>query len=955
MGFVVFQPRRIFAPNGTFSGLPLALETLGGNRWGSPVHRIRRSVVVVSLVRRAVSPSEDTGEARKRLVVVESPAKAKTITRLLEGRGYVVESSVGHVRDLASKKQQLPEALKSASWGPLGVDVESGQFTPIYVFIEGKRKIVSQIKKQMEDVSELILATDGDREGEAISWHLLETLRPGSNVTVKRAVFHEITRDAILESFENSSNSLNMDLVRAQETRRIVDRLAGFTMSPLLWKKIARGLSAGRVQSVAMDMIVRREHERFSFVQGSYFGVEAEFETDPPFSAELTHLAQRRVAGGKDLDDATGTLSQEAQERGVFHLRENDADSLVYTLSSLDKKMEVVKVERKRRRMKSPAPFITSTLQQEASRRLGVSASSVMKIAQSLYEQGFITYMRTDNPFLSGNSTKAAREAIVKEFGTHLLGSSDDFAPKKPPKNAQEAHEAIRPAGEVFVNPKDVGLSDIELKLYTLIYRRTLASQMRCAELDITSVTLGIGDAIFRASGTTVVSLGFLLAYETDYTEESGDSRGRILPELSESQKISVKTLVGKKHETKPPARYTDASLVKQLESCGVGRPSTYATIIETLVDRKYVFRLDSSRSLAPSFTAFAVDRLLLQYCPSFVDPSFTAQMEEALDTIASGNGDRIEYLRNYYYGDHGLLNTVKRVELEAHSADLRRVELPSLQELGNSVALFVGPFGTYVEDHSTGLRASVPRNVLPSDLDAHQVRDILTRAENPTLGQDPQSGLPVLLKIGRFGPYLQLGEEEPNSTQKPKRAALLPGMDVGTVDLQSALNLLQLPRLVAVHPRTGLEIRAGIGRFGPFLMHDDKFLSVPKSDDIFTLTAERATAIVTDAEEKELARGDEVLGQHDGKAVRLVRGKFGPYLRVGRRSVALPTSLKKSTSIKFDDVIDLLEASLSSKSKEKRKGSEKQTTALSKDDKPPPGDSKVPRKRRTRKSSELV
>jgi len=982
---------------------------------------------------------------RRALVIVESPAKARTIQRILGGGGgggganadgnapprYIVESCVGHVRDLPSSAKQIPAAVKGEPWARLGVDVANG-FRPLYVLMPKKSKIIAALRAQLADCDELVLATDEDREGEAIAWHLVQLLKPDKlGVPVQRAVFHEITPAAVTAAFA-SMRAIDEHLVSAQETRRVLDRLAGYTMSPLLWQKISRGLSAGRVQSVAMTHIVRREHRRLAFVRADYAGAKAVVAAGGgAFEVSLVALAGRRLATGKDFDPSTGRLWADADARrarqaddgdaadvddggaadgdgdgdsdgdgGVsrrkkggaaaasakppLQLKKTAAKAVVKALTAADG-WAIDDVTRRGTRRRPPPPFITSTLQQESSRRLGMPAAKTMRVAQGLYERGLLTYMRTDNPTLSEQAVAATRSAIVDRYGGDHLGAGRVGAK---PKSAQEAHEAIRPAGEVFLSPAEAGLEGDEARLYALVYRRTLASQMADAAVDTTTITVrspplpppllaqirggkaadgappaaeaGDDVGIFRASGTIVVFPGFLAVYSDAFgahaeggageADGGGDGGGaaaagvspsaasarpgtaaaaaQVLPDVVPGAPTTCSALDVVQHTTIPPARYTDASLVKELEALGVGRPSTYASIVETLVLRGYVTRGTREtagrlppQALAPRLTAFVVDQLLSRYFPSFVDAAFTADMERSLDAIAAGAADRQEYLASYYLGEGGLAASVARMEKEIDTAWARRLVLPGqgggagtadggggkrsaaakkkdVARGGGGLAagaeVFVGPYGPYIElprgvvDAAAAagggdagrevIKASLPAATLADELSAERLEQILSRALDPVIGTDPATGLDVLVRTGRYGPYVQLGrdvdyvpEEKPKRkvgkkglaaaaaaataatapsaadaadtasppadapaltadgkrVGKPKRASLLPGMDVGDVNLPTALRILSLPRLLGVHPTLGGEVKAGMGRFGPYVVHNGVFVSL--------------------------------------------------------------------------------------------------------------------------------
>ncbi|MGF1669280.1 MAG: type I DNA topoisomerase, partial [Balneolaceae bacterium] len=760
----------------------------------------------------------------KSLVIVESPTKTKTIKKYLP-KGYVVDSSMGHIRDLPSSAKEIPAKYKKESWSNIGINVDEG-FEPIYVVPSGKKKIVTRLKKLLKDSDELILATDEDREGEAISWHLVELLKP--SVPVKRMVFHEITNEAIKEALENFRD-IDIHLVEAQETRRILDRLAGYTISPLLWKKIAPGLSAGRVQSVAVRFLVDRERERMRFRSGRYFDLKAKLskkDENQFFEADLSHLNGKRLASGKDFDENTGKLKK---PDSVVLLGEKDAGLLREKLE--DAVWEVTKVEKNRQKRNPAAPFITSTLQQEANRKFGFSARDTMSIAQKLYENGYITYMRTDSTSLSGQAIHAARTAVEEIYGKEYLFERVRTYSKKS-KGAQEAHEAIRPAGSSFRLPEKSGLSGRQFKLYDLIWKRTIATQMAEAELEFTNVvitaTKNDTSADFKASGKKILFPGYFRAYVegSDDPESALENQEIFLPELNEKDKTNLKEIEAISHETKPPGRYTEATLVRELEKQGIGRPSTYASIISTIQDRGYV--KSEGKTLIPTFTAFAVTSLLEKHFPDLVDSDFTSSLEDKLDEIAAGKHDPQKYLENYYKGSDGLKAKVDKQEDKIDAQEARLLDLPV--EGLNGIQIHVGKFGPYIKmkKGDEEITTSLPADMAPGDITPEKLNELLAmEKEGPqSLGHDPETGKPVYVLTGRFGPYVQLGEAD-ETNKKPKRTSLLKGMKPEDVDLDTALALLNLPRTLGNHPETGKEVKAGIGRYGPFVLHDGTFKSL--------------------------------------------------------------------------------------------------------------------------------
>ncbi len=816
----------------------------------------------------------------KTLVVVESPTKAKTLRGFLPP-GYDIAASMGHIRDLPESASEIPENVRAEEWARLGVNVHA-DFQPLYVIPGPKRKVVSELRSRLKEADRLILATDEDREGESIGWHLLQVLKP--KVPVSRIVFHEITPEAIREALR-APRDVDENLVRAQETRRILDRLVGYTVSPLLWKKIATGLSAGRVQSVAVYLLVERERQRRAFRSGTYWDLEALLARGgEEFSAQLVSVGSVRVATGRDFDEATGSL---IPGREVLLLDEQSARELRERLES--ETWTVLDTEEKPTVRRPAPPFTTSTLQQEANRKLRMSARDTMKVAQRLYEEGLITYMRTDSVHLSQQAIEAARKRIQALYGDeYLSGSPRQFTTKS--KGAQEAHEAIRPAGTEMRPVDETGLSGREAALYDMIWKRTVASQMAEARVTQISARIGAGDAIFRASGKRIDFPGFFRAYVegSDDPEAALEDRDEPLPPLRRGDILDLRDLEAIGHETQPPARFTEASLVKTLEAEGIGRPSTYATIIGTIIDRGYVERHGSQ--LVPTFTAFAVTELLERYFPSLVDTRFTARMEEELDEIAEGSADWLPYLKNFYLGDQGLERQVIEVEKRIDPREASTVRLEGLP-----AAVRIGRFGPFVEvrNGDESITASLPPNVAPADLSEEDIQRLVrAKKEGPdVLGRDPETGEPVLLLSGRFGPYVQLGE--PRDGEKPKRASLPRGMTPESVTLERALQLLSLPRKLGKHPKTGKDIEAGIGRFGPFVVHDGDFRSLGPEDDVFTVDLGRALELLAEPKRGRKTSAEPIreVGPHpeDGKPIVILAGRYGPYLKHGTTNASLP------------------------------------------------------------------
>jgi DNA topoisomerase-1 len=820
-----------------------------------------------------------------KLVIVESPTKAKTIRKFL-GKNFIVESCMGHVRDLPQSAKDIPEKFKKEEWANLGVNVDK-DFEPLYCVPNNKTKVVKALKDKLADADELYLATDEDREGESISWHLVEVLKP--KVPIKRMVFHEITKDAIEKSLKQT-REIDFNLVRAQEARRILDRLVGYTISPLLWKKIAFGLSAGRVQSVAVKLIVKRELERLRFKTSAYWGVNAKLaKAGSPFEARLLSVDGKRVAMGKDFDGETGKLSE---GKDLLLLNSEKAHELKEKLIS--KPWTIADIEEKPVNRRAAPPFITSTLQQEANRKLGLSSRETMQIAQKLYEQGFITYMRTDSTFLSQEAVEAARNCIKSKYGNEYLPTyAVNFANKKV-KGAQEAHEAIRPAGNRFVDPDETGLDGLQFKLYDLIWKRTVACQMVDARQKQLQVKIACDGTIFSASGMTIEFPGFLRAYvegSDDPDVELAEREVR-LPVLVKGEQITCKELEPTDHETKPPARYTEASLVQTMEKEGIGRPSTYASIMGTIIDRGYVRK--QSNALVPTFTALVVSKLLESYLTEFVDLGFTSGMENSLDNIADGELDWKKYLEKVYFGTEGLKNKIATQALKIDPEEARSISLQGLEKF----KFKVGRFGAYVETSKDGavLSASIPEKEAPADITPDLVEKWIEQKAKgaDSLGKDPETGMDVFVLTGRYGPYVQLGANDSDEA-KPKRASIPPNIVPETLNLSQALDILKLPKKLGVHPESKKDIKVGIGRFGPYVVCDGDYRSIPKTESVFTIDLEKAVALMLQPKK---GRGSskviKELGAHpdSGKAMQIVQGPYGPYLKVGTKNMSLPEGM---------------------------------------------------------------
>ena len=766
-----------------------------------------------------------------------SPPRKRGRSRKYLGAGYEVESSIGHIRDLPEKASQIPAAQRE-KYGALGVAVED-DFEPYYIVDPEKKKVVAGLKKKLAGADELLLATDEDREGEAIAWHLVQALQP--KVPVRRMVFHEITKDAIVRALDDTRD-VDVRLVDSQETRRILDRLYGYEVSPVLWKKVMRGLSAGRVQSVATRLVVERELERMRFVVASYWDVVGAFDPGA-FEARLVAVDGTRVVQGKDFG-STGVA-----EGSVVVLDEEQATALARDLEG--RPFAVTSVEEKPYRRSPAAPFRTSTLQQEASRKLRYSSQTTMRIAQRLYENGHITYMRTDSVALSETAVRAARAHAERVYGAETVPDSPRRY-ERAVANAQEAHEAIRPAGDVFRTPEEIAgeVSRDELAVYELIFKRTVASQMKDASGQTVSIQLdGATDAgttaTFGASGTVITFQGFLLAYESGKDEPTDEAEERRLPQLTVGQALEATELRPDGHETRPPARYTEASLVKALEDRGIGRPSTYAAIMGTILDRGYVFK--KGTALVPTFTAFAVTQLLEQHYASLVDYEFTARMEDDLDRIAAGDEERVAWLTRFYKGDGGDPGLQKLVTDHLGEIDARAVNSISIP--GSDIVVRVGRYGPYLELEDA--RASLPDDIVPDELTPERAAELLTQSSSEReLGVHPETGNAIVVRSGRYGPYV--AEELPDDSEaKPRTASLFSSMDPAAVTLEEALRLLSLPRVVGADPADSVEIVAMNGRYGPFIKKGSESRSLESEEQLFTLTVEEALALLAQPKQR--------------------------------------------------------------------------------------------------------
>jgi DNA topoisomerase-1 len=868
---------------------------------------------------------KSAGSGSKSLVIVESPAKARTIGKFL-GRNFAVEASIGHIRDLPQGAKELPEKYKGEDWAYLGVNIHD-QFDPIYIIPAGKKQQVTKLRKALKEAKDLYLATDEDREGEAISWHLCEVLKP--KVPVHRLVFHEITEEAITQALENP-REIDDGLVRAQEARRILDRLYGFDVSQLLWKKVGRGLSAGRVQSAAVRLIVERERHRIAFRSATYWDLDAVFATEQgeTFRAGLISVDGRRLPTGKDFDANTGELKDEK----YLLLDEPAAQALAERLGRAEFRIKAV--ESKPYRRQPAPPFTTSTMQQEANRKLGFTARRTMTAAQSLYENGHITYMRTDSQNLAQVAVEAARDLVRSEYG-------DAFLPDKPRtyhskvKNAQEAHEAIRPAGHPFELPDALRsqLNPDEYRLFELIWKRTIASQMEDARGHRTTITIEGDGAVFRVSGNTIDFPGFLRAYVegSDNPQAELADKETLLPTVQQQQPVECQDVETLEHSTQPPARYTEASLTRKLEEMGIGRPSTYAAIIETIQARDYVFK--KSSALVPTWVAFAVTRLMERHFTSLVDYQFTAQMEDYLDAISRREAEHIAYLREFYFGNGvpGLKNQLTAKVKEIDAREMSRFEIGSPPQGDEAIYVRVGKYGPFLEHGER--KASVPADLPPDELTLPKALELLDQGsrEDEPLGTCPATGRKVFLKTGRFGPYVQLGTAD--DEEKPKNASLLKGMDPQDVTLDVALKLLSLPRELGLHPESNEPVTALNGRFGPYVKCASETRSLPADISPIDVTLQQALELLAQPPTRGRGRAapKEPLKVLDASPVtdqpiKLLDGRYGPYVTDGETNASLPKGMTLE-EVNFDTAVRLLAeraAKGPSRKKTKRKATKK-------------------------------
>ncbi len=839
------------------------------------------------------------------LIIVESPTKAKTIQKFLP-KGYTVISSMGHIRDLPKSAKEIPAKYKQESWATLGINIEK-DFQPLYILTSGKKTLIDKLKKELRTHDELLLATDEDREGESIAWHLMQVLKP--SIPFKRMVFHEITKEAILKSLQET-REINYPLVYAQETRRILDRLVGYGLSPLLWKKIAPRLSAGRVQSVAIRLLVEREIARHAFVTAQYWDLEASLSfQDNTFKAKLQTIDGKRLITAKDFDSKTG---KPVANKNFVILDEKQAKALKKNLSSTD--WEVANIEEKPSTRQPAAPFITSTLQQEASRKLRISSKRCMQVAQSLYEKGFITYMRTDSVNLSQEAIKAARKQVTALYGKEYLHTTVRSYTSKS-KNAQEAHEAIRPAGNNFATPAETGLTGYESSLYEIIWKRTLACQMKNAKQTHIKATIKADDCLFSATGKRIDFPGFFRAYVegSDNPEEALDNQEIILPPFKKGDSLGCEDLLVCSHKTQPPARYSEASLIKVLETEGVGRPSTYASILDTIVQRGYI--QIKQHTLIPTFCAIAVINLLKAHFPDLVDLHFTAQMESNLDEIASNTRNHLAYLKEFYLGDSGLNNKIETKTTEIEATVFRSVKLEQLD-----VEVRVNSAGAYIsltdeKDPETKRSLSLPNDLPPADLSQEMIQEMLANKDNAhAIGVDPKTKLDVLLLHGHYGYYIQLGSND--DSEKPKRASVPKTItDVNSISLEQALFFLSLPYTLGEDPDTKAIIKIGIGPYGAYILKEldgkKEYRNLEAGTELHKVTLEEALALL--AIPKNTRKKSEplrTLGKHpdDQAEVHVFKGPYGFYIKHNKTNAGVPKESNHET-ITLEEALPLLAA----------------------------------------------
>ena len=870
----------------------------------------------------------------KHLVIVESPAKARTISKFL-GSDYQVEASIGHVRDLPAGKKDVPEKFKGESWAYLGVNVDNA-FDPLYIVPTDKKKQVKKLKDALKQADHLYLATDEDREGEAISWHLQEILKP--KVPVDRLVFHEITKEAISNALK-ATRRIDSGLVRAQETRRIIDRLYGFDMSNLLWRKIGSGTSAGRVQSVAVRLIVERERDRIAFVNSTYWDLDAIFCTGggEKLNATLQSVEGRKLPSGKDFDSTTGQLKKPE----LLQLNEAQAVELAEKLRSAS--FRVTKVEVKPFTERPRPPFTTSTLQQEANRKLGFTAQRTMSAAQRLYENGYITYMRTDSMTLSKEAVNASRELVRSEYGNQFLHPSERVYKGKV-KNAQEAHEAIRPAGTPFRLPETVRgeLDSDQFRLFELIWKRTIACQMADARKQRVSITIEGGGATFSASGTSIEFEGFLRAYVEGTDDPAAElaNRETILPRVDEGDPLSADSLEPKSHTTQPPARFTEATLTKTLEEKGIGRPSTYASIIGTITDERRNYILKKGTALVPTWRAFSVTRLMEQHFATLVDYEFTAELEDLLDSISRDEVNREEYLKKFYFGDqsddkHNVALqsrlTEKLEQIDPKETARFSLGKPDQGEHRDEVYVRVGKFGPYIEQGER--KASIPDGLPPDEMNLAKAMELLesSEVEDEPIGTHPPTGKPIYLKVGRFGPYLQLGE---NDDEEKRNQSILKSMAIEEVTVDIACKLLELPRTLGNLPDNEEPIQAFDGRYGPYIKCDKETRSLPADLSPLDVTLEQAIELLKQPKTRGRRTPKEPLRVYEDKSpvtedeVKILDGRFGPYVTDGETNASLRKGMDPK-EMTFEAALDLLaeRAAKGPTKRKKKKAAKKKAT----------------------------
>ncbi|MEM9827336.1 MAG: type I DNA topoisomerase [Planctomycetota bacterium] len=866
----------------------------------------------------------------KKLVIVESPAKARTIAKFL-GSGYLVEASIGHIRDLPAGKKEVPETYKAEPWAYLGVNTEQN-FEPLYIVPSEKKKQVKKLKDALKQADELFLATDEDREGEAISWHLMETLKP--KVPVHRLVFHEITKEAITGAL-NATREIDSNLVQAQETRRILDRLYGFDMSNLLWRKIGKGTSAGRVQSVAVRLVVDRERERMAFTNSTYWDLEADFVTgkNETLTASLATVDGRKLPSGKDFDSSTGKLKNPE----LLQMDEAAATDLAAKLASAD--FVVQSVEVKPFTQRPYPPFTTSTMQQDANRKLGFGAKRTMQAAQRLYENGYITYMRTDSTILSNEAVQAARGLVRSHYGDEFLHPSVRSYKSKV-KNAQEAHEAIRPAGTQFRLPDDVKgeLDSDQFRLYDLIWKRTVACQMADAKKQRMTVTVAGGNTTFTASGTSILFEGFLRAYVegSDNPDAALAQRETILPAVQQDEALSGKRFDPKSHTTQPPARFTEATLTKTLEERGIGRPSTYASIIGTITDERRNYIVKKGSALVPTWRAFSVTRLMEMHFETLVDYEFTAELEDFLDAISNNQAERDAYLQKFYFGDDsndkhnvGLKDRLagKLEEIDAKQTAMFLLGEPTTGEHREPVHVRVGKYGPYLEQGER--KAPIPDGLPPDELDLPKAIELLDQGqvEDEPLGLHPDTNQPVYLKVGRFGPYIQLGE---NDDPEKRNQGLLKNMTAESVDFATACKLLTLPRNLGEHPEMKEPVEAFDGRYGPYVKCGKETRSLPAEISPLEVTFEKALELLKQPKTRGKRAPKEPIRVFENKSpvtedeVKIMDGFYGPYVTDGETNASLRKGMD-AKELKFEEALDLLaERKAKGPTKKKKKKSSK-------------------------------